>query len=615
MDVDSKLQTFGEWFWPSTSPSGGLVPGALLEFAIWISVVALLSLLISFIVATVKHGPTRGGDMVYKFLVSALGDLIFFSPKRALALAWLAMQEALRRKVVAVFITFVIILLFAAWFMDSTNRNPAKLYLGVVLNWTTYLVLLMALFLSAISLPQDIQNRTIYTIVTKPVRPTELVIGRTLGFVGIGTALLALIGLTSYVFVVRALDHTHEVTEKDLAPIREKEGVAAAKSEAGKRHGQTSSVRGHHHEVVIDADGRGRTDTQSNHWHEVKLVERAGRQQYEVGPPLGLFNARVPIYGHLKFKDRAGNDSTKGTNVGDEAQDRGYIEGRTLSAAIWSFNNVTKEQFPKELHLELSIMVFRTHKGQIDKGIATSLVLRNPKTKQASADRIFLAKEFMLEKHAIPRKLRDASGKSIDLFDDLVHEGKLDIELRCLDAAQFLGMKQTDLFLQAREASFPINFIKGYVGIWLQMVLIVAFGVMWSTFLSGAVAMLATFSTLVGGFFVQHITELAQGKVLGGGTAESTMRMLTQQNITSELPPGLASTSVKIFDMIMQIPLTLISHLLPDFGQLSDVDQLAGGFDINVFDQLARHSFYTLAYVAPVLLAAFVFFKLREVAR
>src|SRR5262249_34436747 len=163
---------------------------------------------------------------------------------------------------------------------------------------------------------------------------------------------------------------------------------------------------------------------------------------------------RVPIYGKLHFRDRSGNDSVKGSNVGDEAQDRGYIEGRTLSAAIWSFNNVRKDQFPENLHLELNLMVFRTHKGQVDKRIATSLILRNPKTGRASADRVFLAKEFMLEKHVIPHKLLDADGRHLDLFKDLVEDGQLNIELRCLDAAQFLGMKQTDLFLQAREASF-----------------------------------------------------------------------------------------------------------------------------------------------------------------
>jgi hypothetical protein len=621
MDVESKTQSFGEWFLPGTNSDGTMSFGALLEFSMWIGVVALLSLAISFIVATVKYGPARGGDMVYKFLVSALGDLIFFSPRRTLALAWLAMQEAIRRKVVAVFITFVVILLFAAWFLDSTNRDPAKLYLSFVLTATTYLVLLLGLFLSAFSLPQDILNRTIYTIVTKPVRPTELVIGRTLGFVGICTVLLALIGLTSYLFVVRALSHTHELNETNLTAIaaaanKTKEDAPAEKTASAGKRGQTASSRGHTHQVTLDASGHGATDVQGNHWHEVSLVDRGGRPQYVVGPPLNQFNARVPIYGKLRFKDRAGNDAKEGTNVGDEAQDRGYIEGRSLARAIWSFKNLRAAQFPKGLRTELSIMVFRTHKGKIEKGIATSLVLRNPTTHVASADRVFLAKEFTLDEHVLPLKLRDADGKSLDLFTDLVDDhGALDIELQCLDAAQFLGMKQTDLFLQAREASFELNFIKGYVGIWLQMVLIISFGVMWSTFLNGAVAILATFSTLVGGFFVQHITELAEGKMLGGGTFESSLRMLTQRNITSELDPGVASTAVKLVDLIMQIPLTLISHLLPDFGQLSDVGQLASGFDIDLVDQLARHSAYTLAYVAPVLFAAFVFFKLREVAR
>ena len=46
-----------------------------------------------------------------------------------------------------------------------------------------------------------------------------------------------------------------------------------------------------------------------------------------------------------------------------------------------------------------------------------------------------------------------------------------------------------------------MNFIKGYLGIWLQMLLVIVLGVMFSTFLSGPVAMLATIGALLGGFF------------------------------------------------------------------------------------------------------------------
>ena len=57
-----------------------------------------------------------------------------------------------------------------------------------MLTATSYLVLLLALFLSSLSLPADIKNRTLHTVVTKPVRPSEIVLGRILGFAAVGTA-------------------------------------------------------------------------------------------------------------------------------------------------------------------------------------------------------------------------------------------------------------------------------------------------------------------------------------------------------------------------------------------------------------------------------------------
>ena len=86
-------------------------------------------------------------------------DLLSISPRRVLALAWLAVQESLRRRVLVGFGVFLLILLFAGWFLDTKTNDPATLYLSFVLTATTYLVLLMALFLSAFSLPADIKNQ------------------------------------------------------------------------------------------------------------------------------------------------------------------------------------------------------------------------------------------------------------------------------------------------------------------------------------------------------------------------------------------------------------------------------------------------------------------------
>jgi ABC-type transport system involved in multi-copper enzyme maturation permease subunit len=123
----------------------------------------------------------------------------------------LAIKESIRRKVIVGFIVFAVLLLYAGWFLDVNSTSPAKLYLSFVMTTTTYLVLMLALLLSTLSLPADIKNRTIYTIVTKPVRSAEIVLGRILGFTVVGTGLLFLMGAISYGFVFRNLTHQHDL--------------------------------------------------------------------------------------------------------------------------------------------------------------------------------------------------------------------------------------------------------------------------------------------------------------------------------------------------------------------------------------------------------------------
>ena len=83
------------------------------------------------------------------------------------------------------FALFALVLVFAGWFLDPNSQNPAKLYLDFVLWWTDLLIIFLAIFLSAFSLPNEIKNRIIYTVVTKPVRASEIVVGRMLGFTAV----------------------------------------------------------------------------------------------------------------------------------------------------------------------------------------------------------------------------------------------------------------------------------------------------------------------------------------------------------------------------------------------------------------------------------------------
>ncbi len=580
---------------------------ALLFFLQSGALLVVLALLVGYLVAAFRYGPLGGGDIVYRRLKTAVFDLFSMSPRRIVALAWLAVQESLRRRVLVGFGVFLLILLFAGWFLDTQSTDPATLYLSFVLTSTTYLVLLMALFLSAFSLPTDIKNHTIYTIVTKPVRPGEIVLGRILGFAAIGTVLLALMGVVSYVFVVRVLNHAHDVEVASLKSV--------PNDSSGERVGRTSSTQNHRHNVTLQPDGTGSTDVVQGHWHEVDEVVDGDVTTYVVGPPRDLFHARVPAYAtNLRFKDRTGKGSDRGINVGNEWTYRSFIEGATLASATWTFEDITPERFPDGLPIEMTVRVFRSYKGDIEKGILGSLVLRNPRTGRSSAGINFEAKDGTIDSRNIPRKLTDPSGNSIDLFDDLVADGELEMQLQCLDMQQYFGVAKPDLYLRARDASFALNFAKSYLGIWVQMLLVTSFGVMFSTFLSGAVAMMATLAALVLGFFTKFIYGVAVGTVEGGGPSEAFVRLISQRNVTSELEPGLTRNVVQALDNVFMFFMQSVTNLLPDFRRFSDVDYVAYGFDIPM-DLLGMQIVSALAYLIAASAIGYLFLRTREMAR
>jgi hypothetical protein len=510
---------------------------------------------------------------------------------------------------VVVFAVFILILLFAGWFLDPGSTDPARLYIDFVLTATSYLVLLLALFLSAFSLPTDIKNRTIYTVVTKPVRASEVVLGRIVGFLAIGTVLLAVMGVISYVFVVRGLDHTHQITADDLQPV---EGAAAGKSVA--LQGVTSRVNQHRHKVTIEPSGESYVDAEQGHRHKLTVEKSGEKTAYRLGPPEGMLVARVPIYGKLSFLSREGKPSEKGVNVGDEWTYRSYIEGGSLATCVWDFDGITEENFPNGLPVELTIEVFRTYKGDIEKGVPGSLSVRNPRTGKKVEVLIFESKEYATDSHLIPRQLQMPDGEKVDLFKDFVDDGKVEILLQCVAPAQYFGVAQGDMYLRAREASFAMNFIKGYFAIWLQVLLVTTLGVMFSTFLSVPVAMLATLGTLLGGFFSDYMYHLAVGQTYGGGPFESIVRILTQQNQTSEMEPGLPTTIALMLDQPAKLGLWVMSMILPDFGRFSFSEYVASGFNISG-DIILMYTCRAFAFALPVFIAGYLCLKNREIGK
>ena len=357
MPIEFEILTFSEWFFPSATRGG-----ALLYFLSTFALLSVIGLLAWYIVAAYFQGPSEAFYSVAKVVYKAFSDdLPRFSLRRTLAMAQLTVLEAIRRKIIWAFVVFVLLLLFASLFLDGISDNPARIYLSIVLNSTYFLILLLSVVLSTFSLPNEVKNRTIYSLVTKPIRAGEIVLGKIVGFTVIGTVVLAVMCVVSYGFVVRGLNHRHSIEAEAVERTGQGDSLAAT--------GKTSSDSRHHHTFTVGPDGLGRTELAMGHWHEVQAIRDGDKVRYEIGPHEGLLVARVPKYGKLRFLDSQGRPG-KGISVGQEWAYRSYVEGRTQAAAIWKFEGITPDMFPKEnfpngLPIEMNLRVFRTTKGEI----------------------------------------------------------------------------------------------------------------------------------------------------------------------------------------------------------------------------------------------------------
>jgi hypothetical protein len=542
-----------------------------------------------------------------------------------LAVARLAVQEAIRNRVLIGFGVFVILLLFAGLFLDVKNNNPARVYLSFVLSATNFLVIIMSLVLSAFSLPNDIKNRTIYTVVTKPIRAGEIILGRTLGFILVGTVMLTLMGLISYAFVRRGLSHDHEIVAGELTEVTLPSGEKL-------RRGQTTFDAHHRHEIEISAEGRVRVYPAMGHTHEVQVTGEGAGAKYRLGPPQGHLIARAPIFGRLQIYDKDGRPTDKGINVGNEWEYRGYIEGgtpgtQTKAAAVWTFEGITPERFPREkfkdgLPLEMNLRVFRTHKGDIEQGVLGEIVIRNPNPDakvRRSGPILFESKEFVADRRDIPWELNSEAGGAagagkLDLFRDLVDNGRLQVEIRCVDAAQYFGVAQPDVYLRPSDSTFELNFAKAYLSMWLQMALVTSFGVTFSTFLSGAVAMMATLSAIALGFFGEFARDVASGAIEGGGPIESFIRIITQQNVQTDLEINSVFVSaMKGIDAVLMNLLRAATYVLPDYTQFDTSAYVADGYSI-LGALVAQQVTMAAVYVGAVTVVGYFLLKTREIA-
>ncbi len=117
------------------------------------------------------------------------------------AVATNTIRQALRMKVALVFMVLLFVLLPALGISttgDETLKGRLQTFVSYSLSLMSFLLCLLTIIISIYSITSDIEQRQIYTVVTKPIRRFQFLLGKLLGVVLLDVLLLALFSAVIY---------------------------------------------------------------------------------------------------------------------------------------------------------------------------------------------------------------------------------------------------------------------------------------------------------------------------------------------------------------------------------------------------------------------------------
>lgn len=122
-----------------------------------------------------------------------------------LTIAGHTFREVIRKKILHVLIGLGILILIVSPFIPTTDEADARVKIMLVVFFQVVVLLCIVgmVFLSATSIPHEIEDRTIYGILSKPVSRLKIVVGKITGFALVSALVLIILGLVNIVAIYR----------------------------------------------------------------------------------------------------------------------------------------------------------------------------------------------------------------------------------------------------------------------------------------------------------------------------------------------------------------------------------------------------------------------------
>ncbi|NQT01355.1 MAG: hypothetical protein HQ580_05005, partial [Planctomycetes bacterium] len=121
------------------------------------------------------------------------------------AVATNTIKQAMRMKVAAVFLILLLVLLAVMGFSstgDGTLKGRLQTFVSYGLSLTSILLCLLTIIISIYTVTSDIEQRQIYTVITKPIRRFEFLLGKLLGVILLDVILLSLFAAIIYTVTI-----------------------------------------------------------------------------------------------------------------------------------------------------------------------------------------------------------------------------------------------------------------------------------------------------------------------------------------------------------------------------------------------------------------------------
>lgn len=153
-------------------------------------------------IADYLHWWIAGIVIVVGLFVFGWQDLVRLRFRRVWAISSVSFAESIRRKVLWVTPLGILGVIVVALLQHPVDQQEAiRQTIKFCLFASGTLVTITAIILACTNLPREIENRVIFTIVTKPTTRLEIVLGKTLGFVRVSGLIVLIMGLFSFVFL------------------------------------------------------------------------------------------------------------------------------------------------------------------------------------------------------------------------------------------------------------------------------------------------------------------------------------------------------------------------------------------------------------------------------